>query len=120
METVDELEIMLNSLNFCSPYDLEDLNKDETFLNSPFNLFHLNIRSSDRNFNLLLSLLATMKVKFSVIVLTETWLKDKSHASNIPGYVAYHSIRPNDKGYGGVSIYIKNELYKIKTKKLIW
>ena len=110
METVDELEIMLNSLNSCSPYDLEDLNKDETFLNSPFNLFHLNIRSSDRNFNLLLSLLATMKVKFSVIVLTETWLKDKSHASNIPGYVAYHSIRPNDKGYGGVSIYIKNEL----------
>ena len=110
METVDELELLLNSINICSPHDLEDINENDAFLSSPYNLFHLNIRSCSQNFNELLLLLATMKVKFSVIVLTETWLKDKTHAPNIPGYVAYHSIRPNGKGYGGVSIYIKNEL----------
>ena len=73
-----------------------------------FSIMHLNIRSMPANFTSLLSYLENITHKFSVIGLTETWLKQ----SNVPlyGVTGYNHIaitRSHGKG-GGVSLLISD------------
>ena len=82
------------------------MNNDESVLNSKLNIFHLNIRSCNKNLDELVVFLEALKVKFSVIVLSETWIKDVYNHINIPGFVSYHSTRQGNRRGGGVSIFI--------------
>jgi hypothetical protein len=76
-------------------------------------LTHLNIRSINRNFNSLTTLLASINNKFSIIGISETWLQDSSHAADIDGYNFVHSYR-SDRSGGGVGLYLTTELdYKL-------
>ena len=73
-----------------------------------FSIMHLNIRSMPANFTSFLSYLENITHKFSVIGLTETWLKQ----SNVPlyGITGYNHIaitRSHGKG-GGVSLLISD------------
>ena len=112
MDNQFDIESNLLSSNSCTSYNLEDLNNDESLLNSKLNILHLNIRSCNSNFDNFIAFLETVKMKFSVIVLSETWIKDIAMANqlNIPGYISYHSIRKGERRGGGVSIFIDRQI----------
>jgi hypothetical protein len=67
----DQFKKMLNSQISCAP---------------SFSLFHLNIRSLERNLSNLTNLLSTLNIEFSVIGITETWLKNSEHSVDIEGW----------------------------------
>ena len=106
MDDQFELDNMLFDTNTCASYDLEDLNLNVNLLDSKVNILHLNIRSCNKNMDEFLSFLEAVKMKFSIIILTETWLKDSINDINIPGYVCYHSTRIGNRRGGEVTILI--------------
>ena len=69
-------------LNYLCDYLIEDqfnkLIQNEINCSSQFSIFHLNIRSLDRNLNKLTNLLHNPNIQFSVIGITETWLQNAS------------------------------------------
>jgi len=73
-----------------------------------FNNFvlHMNIRSFNRNSTELFSMVATLKRRPDVIVLSETWFTYDT-VEEIDGYVGYHVYRRDRRG-GGISIYVAN------------
>ena len=74
-----------------------------------FSIFHLNIRSLNKNIDKLKDLLSFLRGKFSVIVLTETWA-DETAKNNllfrIPNYVAIHQILFSRR-VGGICLFIR-------------
>ena len=110
MDDQFDLESQLLSSNSCSAYNLDDLNNDESVQNSKLNILHLNIRSCNKNLDEFLVFLESVKIKFSVIVLSETWIKDVYSHINIPGFVSYHSTRQGNRRGGGVSIFIDRQI----------
>ena len=48
-----------------------------------FLLFHLNIRSLERNFKSPTNLLSLLDLKFTLIGISETWLNEPSHLIDI-------------------------------------
>ena len=74
-----------------------------------FSLLHLNIRNLNRNYDNLINCLASIKNKFSVIGISETWLAHADHAVDIDGYNFVHNHRPNRPG-GDVGMYIDADL----------
>ena len=89
-----------------------------------FSVFHLNIRSVNKNFENLKNLLQEIKHDFKVIILSESWLKDENVNQNslyqIPSYISIHQIRKGSSKGGGVSIYIHKTLnYKLRCDKSI-
>ena len=77
--------------------------------NNCFSLFHLNIRSLQRNFDNLLNLLTTVEHRFSVIGITETWLRQEEHNVGIDGYNFVPNYRHRKAG-GGVGLYLADHL----------
>jgi hypothetical protein len=71
---------------FCDYFIIEDqfnkLIQNEIHCSSQFSIFHLNIRSLDRNLNKLTNLLHKLNIQFSVIGITETWLQNASHLAS--------------------------------------
>ena len=73
-----------------------------------FSLFHLNIRSVNRNFKNLSYFLSTLPVSFACIGLTETWINEISFDNfHYDGYNHIGKYRENRTG-GGVSILLRN------------
>ena len=58
-----------------------------------FSLLHLNIRSLECNLHNLTNLLNNLNIKFSVIGISETWLKNCTHSVDIEGYNFFHKHR---------------------------
>jgi len=91
-----------------------DENELESFLPtcsaSNLNLLHINCRSMNKNFDKLQNLLDTMKAKFTIIAVTETWLsKTTDELYNLEGY-NFTNISRTDKKGGGVALYIDTSL----------
>ena len=63
----------------------------------------MNIRSCNKQLNELLAHLNSIKPKFHLIVLSETWLNFKEDWLDIEGYKAFHSIRRSKRG-GGITV----------------
>ena len=81
--------------------------------NESFSIFHLNIRSLNKNIDNLRNLLSLLKGHFKVIVLTETWCGDtasKNSLFQIPNYNVIHETRKDDRQGGGVCIFIRKDL----------
>ena len=73
-----------------------------------FSLLHLNVRSIPKNFNNFLTYLETLQYQFSVIGISETWLKDHNvNCYFIDGYKSEHNYR-KEKAGGGVSLFVKS------------
>ena len=108
---IDE-EIDNFSANNCNSYDLESIKDCDEIINSKFNILHINIRSYNKNLDEFLSFIDCTQVKFPIILLSETWIKNENDWINIPNYTAYHSFRKdgNKEGYGGVSILLHDRL----------
>ena len=77
--------------------------------NNAFSLLHLNIRSIPANFTSCLSYISNLNHNFSIIGLSETWLKQSNiSAYGIDGYSHIGLTRSNAMG-GGVSLLISDE-----------
>ena len=78
-----------------------------------FSLFHLNIRSMNKNFEQFNLLLGECQYKFSIICLTETWCSDETFRNNsnfqLDEYDSIHLGRKNKRG-GGICLYVHNSL----------
>ena len=77
-----------------------------------FSIFHLNIRSLNKNIENLQNLVSVLKGHFKIIVLTETWCGDtatKNSIYQIPNYTVIHKTRKEKQG-GGLCIFIRNDL----------
>ena len=80
-----------------------------------FSIYSMNIRSLKKNYSDLKLLISSLDIEFSVLALTESWLKPHNcELFPLSGFNHEHLIRPTKTG-GGVSIYIKDSLdYKIR------
>ena len=78
---------------------------------SNLKIIHLDIHAFSANSLDFKAHLATLKVKFDVVCLTETWLVVVDENINLfPGYTSYHSIQERKLG-GGVSVFINNKFW---------
>ena len=87
----------------------ELFDKTRSSFSNCISLLHLNIRSLPRNYDNFTRFLANIDGKFSIMGVSETWLKDSGYSFDIEGYDFIHNPRPNRVG-GGVGIYVDNDL----------
>ena len=88
------------------------------FTENGLSVICFNIRSFNKNSEEFLAYLTNCSHSFDIIILTETWGRDETHALfHIPGYNSAHNYRINKRG-GGVSIFIKDR-YKYTTIDLL-
>ena len=72
--------------------------------------FHLNVKSIPKHFDELEMYINSLKLEFTMIALTETWLnQSKQDLYNMPKYNCINRFRKQRRG-GGVSLYIKNDI----------
>ena len=97
----------VNSPYFCLaevPFKVEKL------LENSFSVYHINIRSLNKNFDKLLEFLSIMKNEFDIIAISETWCNDHNIHINslyqIPNYTPIHQIRKTSNKGGGLVLYI--------------
>ena len=81
----------------------------ENYSDADFSLLHLNIHSLPHNLVKLTDYLSCLNIKFSVIGISETWLKDSSHPLDISGFKYLHKYRQN-RTRVGVGLYVSNDL----------
>ena len=75
-------------------------------------MLHLFIRSLQKNFDTLFTLLMTVKFEFKVICITEAWCSDNSMNHNLfelPQYKSIHQVRRISKG-GGIAVFLHKSL----------
>ena len=79
-----------------------------------FSMLHINARSLPHNFDQIHSYINSLNFSFSIIGISETWLKPNSIVSfDIDGYDFIRSDRSNGRG-GGVGLYVRKDLpYKV-------
>ena len=94
----------------------------QNLLKNSFSVLHINIRSTDKNFQELHEYLSHVKGNFSIGALTETWCSDdkadKDSLWKFTNYTAINQIRNSGQKGGGIALYIHNSLnYKIPKNK---
>ena len=97
--------------NKCSKIDIDDFNELCSTYKAceKLGIFHLNIRSINKNFDTLAGYLDRIYFKFSIIVLTETWLfKADLDAYNLPGYRSYNE--PSVGRRGGIRVFVAEKI----------
>jgi len=91
----------------CSYYTHDSFNADNDLVNSnSLLIFHHNIRSFSKNFDELAVFLDSVRHRFHIIVLTETWFT-ADNVAHIDYYTGHHTFRADRQG-GGVSVYVVN------------
>lgn len=92
----------------------------EKISDQALSILHLNSQSLNRKFEKIIDFLRTLKKKFKVIAITETWLKNTDNNTvNIEGYNMFSINRIGKRG-GGVALYIDVNLNcKIVEQKTI-
>jgi exonuclease III len=94
-----------NSLYTCYA-NLTDLGDLKVIYPSYMKIFHLNIRSLNKNHDALITLLASQGIQFDIIVLSELWIYNLEYYRNIlPGYNFHYNINLNNHS-SGVGIFI--------------
>ena len=79
-------------------------------ISNELSLLHLNVRSIKNKYDELCDYLKSLKIDFSIIGLTETWLTDNyANIFDIPGYKFIMANRKNKNG-GGVGMYITEKV----------
>ena len=98
-----------NDFNYSSQYFDEEGFNSLCIDDKDLRILHLNIRSLCSCMKDLCALLTSLKVKFDIICITESWLSDHTEPLySLPGYNAYHSLRPVGKRGGGISVFISH------------
>ena len=97
----DELNVIPTvDCKYHSPASLSaTMNSDINNSENNFSILALNIRSCRKNFISLTSFLNTFVLKFSIIMLVETWLSSETdYGFNLQGYKQYNQYRNNHGG----------------------
>jgi hypothetical protein len=85
-----------------------------------FSILHLNARSLIKNLKTIVDYLNSLKHKFTVIAVTETWAKkDTEDRLQIPGYNRLTEHRPSTKDGGGVALFTLDSLCATKRVDLM-
>ena len=95
----------------CKYFDIADINNLEIINNSSLSLFHLNIASLPKHIHCLEELLASMKIDFDIIAISESRInKNNVSAHNIvlQNYSFDHC--PTESTAGGTALFINNNL----------
>ena len=104
----------INLTNNSKYYDINSINLEVKKEKDDFCVLHLNIRSIYNKVDELISLISLVNFSFDAICISESWLNSNTKdLISIPGYNAFHSLRPIGKRGGGVSIFVK-ESYHVK------
>ena len=75
-----------------------------------FSIIHINIRSLPRNLDVLRHYLSTLRVKFKIIAISESWLNaNNSELYGLEDYNLISNFRSNRRG-GGVSLFIHKSI----------
>ena len=103
----------LSELVDCEYYVEENFNemlhqKNILEVSNCLSLLHVNILILHRNLDSLTILLKNLELRFSFIGITETWLRDSSHYTDISGYNFVHNPRKDRTG-GGVGLYLADK-----------
>ena len=99
----------------CEYYTVEQFNKNVT-TNGAISIIHFNSRSLKANISKIKQCLKEMNNPFTVIAISETWLKDdQSEEVDIEGYERY-TLNRKVKRCGGVALFIDKN-YKCKIVK---
>ena len=85
------------------------LNLKCSTLETGLSFLYMNIRSLSKKFDNLTNFLGQVRVKFPIIGISETWLDDCYHFSDIVGYNFLHKPKVNRIG-GGDGLYIGEHL----------
>jgi len=97
--------------NFYTDYkDVLDFKTINIIESSYLKIFHLNICSLNKHHDELLGLLATLKIGFDIIVLSELWVYNLELYKNIlPGFNFHFNIDTTNQA-SGIGIFISSEL----------
>ena len=96
------------SFNNCTLVSPEDFVQKSSKVDT-FSFFHMNIRSCRQNFSQLQLFLSTVLFKFTVIILTETWLSESSDfLCELDGYNSFATHRNNHGG--GIKIFVRDSI----------
>ena len=121
-DSVSNIDPVLKFLDFDDNCERDELNVtkyiDTAEINSFFkeknpstlNMLHINVRSLNKHYDDILTLLENCSIKLTVLGVTETWLSDSNQELyNISGYNFVTQSRVNKPG-GGVGMYINENL----------
>jgi hypothetical protein len=91
--------------------ELEFNSIDKCSLSSQLSLLHLNARSLPCNNDRLLLFLNSLKFKFQIIAVTETWLSPETCdlVYLLPDY-QHHKLYRHSRTGGGISLFVHNSL----------
>lgn len=93
----------------CCYYDCQSFNQIYKKGEGQFSAIHLNVRSIKNKADTLEIFLQSLTTKFSVIILTETWLTKEDIPPHLFGYKCETVCREEKRG-GGIAIYLKDNL----------
>jgi len=103
----------------CEYYQINEHNdkfKSQKYEHS-FNLIALNIQSCNHNFVHFTTFLEKLKVKYDVIILTETFLTSATNYTHeLDGYTSFASFKTSRRG--GVKIFCRNYLCPVLVDKI--
>ena len=123
LQEIDPDENFYNTMQNITPsqYYSYDMFKEKKIKNNNsnnyFSIAHLNIRSVPKNFSDLQIILEKIQHNFSIIGLTETWLKNETFENyQIQGYEHIAQTRQGNKIGGGCSIFIQ-KIFKYKLRE---
>ena len=79
--------------------DINNLIKSNDNYAKGLSIMHLNVRNMPKNIDKLNNYLLLLDIQFSIIGLTETWLKEETlELYELPEYKSIHLTRPSRKG----------------------
>jgi hypothetical protein len=123
LEDIDPDENFLNEIRgkviqncnyYFSDTDIVDIQNKIDLIE--LSILHMNIRSIPKNFNKLQPVLQQSQVKYNLIALTETWLKDSNADTfGLNNYTHEFLTRTNKNG-GGISLFLDNK-YSYKARE---
>jgi len=91
-------------------FDIDKLNSLNYNKNSDLSLICLNIRSLASNYDEISTLLRSLTIQFDLICFTESWLTDDNcDLYQFTNYNSFHSLRPNNRRGGGISVFVHNK-----------
>ena len=113
---------MYESLNIDDICNYYDFNSYKTAIPTDYiNVLHVNSRSLNKNYDLVISLIKSLPKQPDVLWVSETWLSSTNvHLHEIDGYNSYHIHTPNGSVGGGVAIYVNIDLQKYYNQLILY
>ena len=99
---------ILHNLKF-GYYTEDEFNCSAVPCQIKFSVFHVNIRSLNKNHRQLSDFLFQLKISFDVIVLSEIWNHNLEFYHTLLDEYKFFYITPENSQVGGVGMFIKNE-----------